>query len=156
MVVEYGSSVSLILIMHFLRYETSNDASTPNLSQQLHVFALHFFLRGSNSFCLLIAHFLVYFFFLFTFFPRFKMWSKKDNWHVHTFYTQQASWWTCTLCIVYDVFYCIFECFCNGAWNSLFRDDHSNERLAMLQDVRASYVVLCFRIRITTICYEKI
>ena len=41
MVIEYGSLVSFIQIMHFLPYETNNDASTFNLLQQLAVFALH-------------------------------------------------------------------------------------------------------------------
>jgi len=41
MVIEYGFFVSFIQIMHVLPYETKNDASTYNLSQQFAVFALH-------------------------------------------------------------------------------------------------------------------
>jgi len=42
MVIDYGLSVSLTQIMHSFRCETTNGASTLNLSQYLDVFVLHF------------------------------------------------------------------------------------------------------------------
>jgi len=67
MVIEYGSLVSLIQIMHSFRCETSNDASTLNLSQYVdRCFCFALCAMGPDSFYFFTAQFL-FFFFLFEF-----------------------------------------------------------------------------------------